>query len=118
MPRTCHAGVGMNILIAGGSGFLGSALTSWLSQNQHHVFTLTRRPPTSSGQIHWNSKTTTGWGSRLDEMDAVIHLTGHGLEHWPWTERQKKRFIDSRVIPGLALAEAFEKVSRRPGIFI
>jgi uncharacterized protein (TIGR01777 family) len=51
-------------------------------------------------------------------MDAVINVTGFGLEHWPWTRRKKQRFIDSRVIPALVLAEAFEKSVRRPGIFI
>ena len=108
----------MRILIAGGSGFLGRALVSHLEQNHHDVFILTRRVPTSENQIHWDAKTINGWLSRLAEMDAVIHITGFGLEHWPWTQRQKQRFVDSRVVPGLVLAEAFEKSSSRPGIFI
>jgi uncharacterized protein (TIGR01777 family) len=108
----------MNILIAGGSGFLGRALNSRLTTTGHKVFILTRRSPNSAQQIRWDAKTTGDWTSRLDEMDAVIHVTGYGLEHWPWTRRQKKRFIDSRVIPGLVLAEAFEKATRRPGIFL
>ncbi len=107
----------MNILIAGGSGFLGSALTAHLTA-QHKIFILTRQAPKNSNQIQWDAKTTDGWAQRLNEMDAVIHLTGYGLEHWPWTQRQKRRFIDSRVIPGFALAAAFEKATRRPGIFI
>ena len=108
----------MNILIAGGSGFLGKALTAHLTRNNHTVFVLTRQNPKSSNQIQWDAKTPNGWSQRLNEMDAVIHLTGYGLEHWPWTQRQKQKFIDSRVIPGLALAAAFEKATRRPGIFI
>ena len=108
----------MNILIAGGSGFLGKALTSQLTAHQHAVFILTRHSPKSARHIQWDAKTMNGWAQRLNEMDAVIHLTGYGLEHWPWTQRQKQRFIDSRVIPGLALASAFEKATRRPGIFI
>jgi len=108
----------MNILIAGGSGFLGKALTAHLSNQQHTIFILTRQTPKHPNQIQWDAKTTNGWAHRLNEMDAVIHSTGYGLEHWPWTQRQKRRFIDSRVIPGLALAAAFEKATRRPGIFI
>jgi len=108
----------MNILIAGGSGFLGRALTAHLSNQQHTIFVLTRQTPKHPNQIQWDAKTTNGWAHRLNEMDAVIHSTGYGLEHWPWTQRQKRRFIDSRVIPGLALAAAFEKATRRPGIFI
>lgn len=108
----------MNILIAGGSGFLGTALTARLTRYNHRVFILTRRTPKSEDQIQWDGRSTHGWLHRLDDMDAVIHVTGFGLEHWPWTRRQKKRFIDSRVVPGQALAEAFEKSSRRPGIFV
>ena len=108
----------MNVLIAGGSGFLGSALTRHLTSHQHKVFILTRQTPKQPNQIHWDARTPEGWAHHLNEMDAVINLTGYGLEHWPWTQRQKQRFIDSRVIPGFALATAFEKATRRPGIFI
>ena len=108
----------MNILIAGGSGFLGRALTAHLARHHHRVFILTRQTPKSAEQIQWDANTTIGWLPRLGEMDAVINVTGFGLEHWPWTRRQKQRFIDSRVRPGRVLVEAFEKSSRQPGIFI
>ena len=108
----------MNVLIAGGSGFLGTALTKSLEQDGHKVFILTRRQPKRPNQIQWDGKTTNGWGSRVNEMDAVVNLTGFGLEHWPWTKGQKQKFIDSRVIPGLALASAIKEASRRPSVFV
>ena len=108
----------MNILIAGGSGFLGTALTKSLEQDDHKVFILTRRNPVKSNHIHWDGKTTNGWGHLVNDMDAVVNLTGYGLEHWPWTKRQKQKFLDSRVIPGLALASAIKDASRRPGVFL
>jgi len=51
-------------------------------------------------------------------MDAVVHLTGYGLEHWPWTRKQKQKFVDSRVIPGRALVSAIQNASRRPRVFV
>jgi hypothetical protein len=51
-------------------------------------------------------------------MDAVVNLTGHGLEHWPWTKRQKQKFLDSRVIPGRALVAALKDAKRRPHVFL
>src|SRR5688500_8986696 len=105
----------MKILIAGGSGFLGTALTARLTRYNHQVFILTRKTPKAAYQIQWDGQSTNGWAQFLNEMDAVINVTGFGLEHWPWTPSHKQRFIDSRVIPGLALAEAFEKSTRRPG---
>ena len=108
----------MNVLIAGGSGFIGTALSKSLEQDGHKVFILTRNQPGRPNQIHWDGKTTQGWGNRINEMDAVVNLTGYGLEHWPWTKRRKQKFIDSRVIPGLALASAIKEASRRPGVFL
>lgn len=108
----------MNVLIAGGSGFLGSALTESLEGDGHKVFILTRKNPKNSNQIQWDGKTTSGWGSRINEIDAVVNLVGYGLEHWPWMKRQKQRFIDSRAIPGRALASAIKEATRRPSVFV
>jgi uncharacterized protein (TIGR01777 family) len=108
----------MKVLIAGGSGFLGTALKSSLIKASHDVFILTRRAPKSGNEIQWDGKTSNGWGQRVNGMDAVVNLTGFGLEHWPWTKPQKQRFIDSRVFPGLALVSAIKSASRRPGVFL
>lgn len=108
----------MKVLIAGGSGFLGTALTKSLEGDEHEVFILTRRNPRKANDIQWDGKTTAGWGDHVNEMDAVVNLTGYGLEHWPWTKGQKQRFVDSRVIPGLALASAIKEASRRPRVFV
>lgn len=108
----------MKVLIAGGSGFLGTALINSLKRDNHTVITLTRRPPQNSDQMQWDGKTIDGWGYLVNEVDAVVHLTGFGLEHWPWTPSQKQKFIDSRVIPGLALASAIQNAARPPKVFL
>ena len=108
----------MKVLIAGGSGFLGKALTNSLKRDDHDVIILTRLTPKSAGQIHWDGKTTNGWAHIVNEVDAVIHVAGFGLQHWPWTPKQKQKFIDSRVNPGLALVSAIQNASRRPRVFL
>jgi uncharacterized protein len=108
----------MKVLIAGGSGFLGRALRSSLVEHNHVVFVLTRRASKNTNEIHWDGKTVNGWGHVVHDMDAVVNLTGYGLEHWPWTRRQKKRFLDSRVVPGRALASAIQNAARRPRVFL
>ncbi len=108
----------MKVLIAGGSGFLGTALINSLRHDNHKVIALTRRPPQNSDQTQWDGKTMDGWGYLVNEVDAVVHLTGFGLEHWPWTPTQKQKFIDSRVIPGLALVSAIQNASRLPKVFL
>jgi uncharacterized protein len=108
----------MRVLIAGGSGFLGTALKNSLIKANHDVFILTRRPAKEASEIQWDGKTPNGWGHYINEMDAVVNLTGLGLDHWPWTKRQKQRFIDSRVLPGLALVSAIQKAVHRPRVFL
>ncbi len=108
----------MKILVAGGSGFMGTAFSKSLQSNGHEVWILTRRTPKGPNQIRWDGVTTKGWGERVNEMDAIVNMTGYGLEHWPWTKSQKKRFLDSRVLPGLALASAIKESTRRPRVFL
>jgi len=108
----------MKVLIAGGSGFLGTALKKSLLRTKHDVFILTRAAPKNPHEIQWDGKTADGWGHMINEMDGVVNLTGFGLEHWPWTQRQKQRFVESRVTPGLALVSAIQNASRRPRVFL
>lgn len=110
----------MNILIAGGSGFLGTALTKSFVSDGHKVFILTRgaRKNQNAETIQWDAKTTNGWGHRIHEMDVVIHITGRSLSTFPWTSATKKSFLDSRLIPGLALASAIQASAKRPNVFI
>jgi uncharacterized protein (TIGR01777 family) len=54
----------------------------------------------------------------MNEVDAVVNLTGFGLEHWPWTRRQKEKFESSRILPGQALVSAVDAATRRPGVFL
>ncbi|HEY3474446.1 MAG TPA: TIGR01777 family oxidoreductase, partial [Anaerolineales bacterium] len=108
----------MKVLIAGGSGFLGTALRNSLEGDGDEVFILTRRTPTSPKEIQWDGKTANGWGHVINDVDAVVNVTGYGLEHWPWTRKQKQKFLDSRVLPGRALVSAIQSASRRPRVFL
>lgn len=110
----------MKIMIAGGSGFLGQALTKSFLADGHEVFILTRRARVMDGvrAIQWDAKTTNGWGHWVNEMDGVIHLTGKTLASWPWTAATKRAFHDSRLLPGLALGQSIQQATHRPDIFI
>ncbi len=110
----------MNILISGGTGFIGRNLARSLIGDGHKVHVLTRggRVPAGTQEIQWDARTTQGWGHRMNEMDIVIHLAGKSLSSWPWTASTKQGFYDSRILSGLALAEAIQQATQRPGIFI
>lgn len=110
----------MNILIAGGSGFLGSALTKAFLADGHKVFILTRTAKKIKNveSILWDGKTLNTWVERINEMDVVIHLTGKSLATFPWTRVTKQSFLDSRLNTGLLLASAIQASGNRPSVFV
>ena len=110
----------MKVMIAGGSGFLGRALTKSLLVDGHQVYILTRGTRAIEGAqaVQWDAKTTAGWGHLVNEMDVMIHLAGKSLSSWPWTSATKQAFYDSRIIPGLALARSIQEADHRPIIFV
>ncbi|MEW6092685.1 MAG: TIGR01777 family oxidoreductase [Chloroflexota bacterium] len=114
----------MKILITGGSGLIGKALTRSLLADGHSVWVLTRRDPAPASAmqgltlVHWDGRTTSGWGHLVSGMEAVINLAGEPLARWPWTKSQKKRFWDSRVHAGEAVTEAIRLASPRPKVLI
>jgi uncharacterized protein len=110
----------MNIMIAGGSGFLGKALTKSFLADGHKVFVLTRGASVPSGAqaVKWDPTITSGWGHLVNEMDVAIHLAGKTLASWPWTAATKRDFHDSRILPGFALSQAILEADHRPKVFV
>lgn len=110
----------MNVMISGGSGFLGSALTASLLADGHKVYVLTRgtQVPAGAQAVSWDGKTTAGWGHLVNEMDVMIHLAGKSLSSYPWTQATKQAFHDSRIIPGLVLTQAIREATHRPRVFV
>ena len=113
----------MRLLIAGGTGLIGTALAKSLLEDGHSVLLLARgwHPShlldgATSGR--WDGRTTSGWGELVNQIDAVVNLAGENLSHWPWTKAQKGRFWDSRVNAGQALIEAIRMASPRPKVLI
>lgn len=110
----------MKIVIAGGTGFLGSALASELDRAGHEVIVLTRSAgsdvPGRARAVVWkpDGSATGSWVSALDDTDAVVNLTGEPLPAKRWHARQKQRLVDTRVLPTRSLVAAAAAVSRAP----
>jgi len=111
----------MKVLLAGGAGFIGRHLTQSLLADGCQVWVLSRRSSQTIPGAHtavWDGRTQGDWRRLVNEMDAVINLSGLSLNNWPWTEKKKQRFLDSRVEPGLALASAIADADHRPSVFV
>lgn len=100
------------ILIAGGTGLIGKALSESLVDQGHHITILTRSAKKSNSNIEyvqWNPAKKTIEGELL-EYDCVINLTGAGIADKRWTENRKKEILTSRTVSTAFLIESLPSV--------
>ncbi|GGA89248.1 TIGR01777 family oxidoreductase [Ornithinibacillus halotolerans] len=106
----------MNILISGGTGFVGSKLVEQLSSLGHHSYILTRTPNTFS-----NTKRTfyISYSNTMDlpPIDVVINLAGESLYGY-WTKTKKEKIKSSRIESTKFLVELMSKMKKKPEVFI
>lgn len=107
----------LRIAITGGSGFLGTQLSALLEAQGHDVFIVTRSKR-GDRDIRWDPAKGEIEHSRLEGMDAVIHLAGENLTSGRWNESRKKRLWSSRVDATRFLVEALRGLERPPGILL
>ena len=108
----------MTVLIAGGSGFLGTALARALRADGHRASVLTRRPQ-RDGDILWTTRPNdTTWRHAVDRADAVINLAGESIAGRRWTDDRKRAIRGSRIEATVALVSAITAAERPPRVFI
>jgi len=106
----------MNILITGGTGFIGSKLCTHLVERKYHVVVLTRHPETIKGSIKAISDL-----QQLDDsmyFDVVINLAGEPIANKRWSETQKKRISDSRINTTQTLIDYIKTSKNKPKLLI
>ena len=107
----------LNILIVGGSGFLGTKLTCFLRSQGHSVAWLTRRRRRKE-DIRWDPTVGEIERARLEGFDAVINLAGANLASGRWTMARKRLFRSSRIEATRFLVDALASLERPPKVFV
>ena len=121
----------MRIVIAGGTGFLGSPLAEVYAEEGHDVRVLTRslrpgdaRHESGTGKpgvthVGWRPDGSAGgWAAEIDGADAVINLAGASIAERRWTPQRKAELRDSRIVPTKSLAAAIKGSAVPPRVFI
>jgi hypothetical protein len=109
----------MKILITGGTGFVGTQLTSRLIQEGHVVTILTRtlkrEKGTSPGISYLEGDPTRKgpWQASIKDHDAVINLAGASIFS-KWTEEHKRAIRESRVNTTRNIVEGIPSPLQKP----
>lgn len=112
----------MKVVIAGGSGFIGKALSQLLVDGGYQVVVLTRstRPSniTKITNVVWDTENISHWADSLDGAKAVVNLAGENIASGRWSESKKRRILTSRIKAGQALEKAALTVANPPEVFL
>lgn len=106
----------LHIIIAGGSGLIGSALIPFLKTGGHMVSILTRK--NGNRGIHWDPEIRDLNPKHLEGCDVVINLAGENIGSGRWNEEKKKKILQSRVQSTLLLSQTIAQLDRPPSVFI
>ncbi len=108
------------IVIAGGTGLIGSHLAHYLADLAYEVVVLSRTPsaPSNSCRIEqWDARTPGPWISSLNGARAIVNLCGRSVDCIK-TPDHRDEILRSRVEPTYALGRAIREVENPPPVWV
>ena len=112
------------IIIAGGSGLIGRALSEELISAGYAVVVLSRsaahvRSNNSSVRVvSWDAASARGWEAEVDGACAIVNLAGASIAGGRWTQARKDEILESRRRAGAAIVAAVRGASHRPEVVV
>jgi hypothetical protein len=101
------------VLITGGTGMVGQALTSYLLNRGYQVIVLSRSVKKSSQQqlsyAVWDIEKQYIDSNALSTADIIVHLAGESVASKRWSVKRKQEIIESRVKSGALLVKALNE---------
>jgi uncharacterized protein (TIGR01777 family) len=108
----------ITILITGGSGLIGTALTKEFVSKGYDVIILTRdanklKPQHKVTYAEWDIGKQIIDENAVRKVDYIIHLAGANVAEGRWTDKRKREIIDSRVKSGELLVKAIKEIPNK-----
>jgi uncharacterized protein len=100
------------VLITGGTGLAGTALTKLLVQKGYRVIILSRSKRTAGtgnplvSYALWDVAAQTIDVAAVQQADFIVHLAGAGVMDKRWTTAYKKEIVDSRTLSSELIVNA------------
>ncbi len=109
----------MRVAISGASGLIGRTLADALRADGHTVLRMVRdRAGAGPDDIFWSVAQREIDRDALATADAVVHLAGEPIGARRWTDEQKARIRDSRVVGTDLIATAMAEVTGGPQVLL
>lgn len=108
----------MRVLVTGASGLIGSALQKRFAEKGWESLLATRHEPKIPNEIQWSIEDGFPDASKLEGIDAVVHLAGESVNGLRWTDEKKKAIKESRVRGTHNLVAALSKLKSRPKVLV
>ena len=108
------------VVIAGGTGFLGTNLAQYLTTRGADVVVLGRRPPADTTHwqvVRWDARTPGDWVRHLEGADALVNLVGRSVDCIK-TPDHCDEILRSRVEATEILGRALQQVGSIPGVWV
>ena len=107
----------MKVILAGGSGQVGTLLCRALAADGHQVVILSRKPAAAWKTVPWDAQNLGSWISEVDGADAVINLAGRSV-NCRYTAENRKLIYDSRVRSARVVGEAIAQSPHPPRLWL
>ena len=111
-----------NVLITGGTGFIGKRLTRLLIENNYSVSVFSRSVKQNTNVIsyfRWDIANRFIDEAAILNADYIIHLAGEGIAEKRWTAKRKQDILQSREQPIALIYDVLKKDAfARLGIFV
>jgi len=108
------------ILVAGGTGLVGSRLLEMIDYTKYRVNVLSRTKKSDTKNINYFT-----WDFKKMEIedgavqaDYIINLTGAGIADARWTDTRKRLLISSRVESARLIKKGLEQSGHKPKAYI
>lgn len=115
----------MDVVIAGGSGFIGSALRRSFEADGHRVIRMVRPDSEGSGTsgsggdtITWDPAAARIDAGGLEGVDAVVNLGGVGIGDKKWSDDRKDEILQSRLTTTGLLSGTLAALRKPPAVFV
>lgn len=110
-----------NVVVTGGTGFVGKKLTQLLLDNGYSVTILTRTAKEYSAGVsyaQWNVEDGTIDEQAILDANYIVHLAGENIGAIRWTRNRKKAILDSREQSTQLLLATLQKHNKQLDAFI